>query len=50
MTKNMWFTQEILFETELFGKKYFWMKDVDGKIYLARAIETPEGILPDPLV
>ena len=37
MKKRMWFSQEILGETYLFGKEYFWMKDVDNTIYLARA-------------
>lgn len=37
MTKTYYFTQEVLFQTTLFGRDYFWMKDVDGKIYLAKA-------------
>ena len=43
MKKQMWFTQEILLETSLFGKDYFWMKDVDGHIYLARAVPNVTG-------
>jgi hypothetical protein len=35
--KQYWYTQEILFLTEHFGKKYFYMKDVDGHIYAVRA-------------
>lgn len=34
--KNMWFSQEVLFKTFLFGKEYFWMKDIDGTVYLAK--------------
>ena len=34
--KNMYLTQEILFETNLFGKEYFWMKDIDGTVYLVK--------------
>ena len=36
MPKTFYYSQEILFRTTLFGKDYYWMKDVDGKIYLAR--------------
>lgn len=39
MKKVMWFSQEVLNETYLFGKLYFWMKDVDGTIYLVRKDE-----------
>ncbi len=39
MNKTMYYTQEILFATKLFGKDYFWMKDVDGTIYLAKAVD-----------
>lgn len=35
MPKTFYYTQEILFRTILFGKEYYWMKDVDGTIYLA---------------
>ena len=35
--KQYWYTQEILFLTEHFGKPYFYMKDVDGHIYIAKA-------------
>lgn len=34
--KNYYMGQEVLFPTELFGKRYFWMKDGDGTIYLTR--------------
>lgn len=37
MPKTYYYTQEVLFQTELFGKTYFWMKDVDGTIWLAKA-------------
>lgn len=36
--------QKIRFTTELFGKAYFWMEDVDGTTYLAKIGE--DG-LPD---
>lgn len=45
--KNMYYTQEILFLTELFGKVYCWMKDTDGHIYLTKTKETKEGLVPD---
>ena len=44
MKKQMYYTQEILFQTNLFGKDYFWMKDVDGTIYLAKAVESVTGV------
>lgn len=47
MKKQLWFTQEVLFLTELFGKVYFWLRDVDGTIYLAKSKETDEGLVPD---
>lgn len=31
-----WKGQKVLFYTELFGKEYYWMQDIDGTIYLAR--------------
>lgn len=34
MPKVKYFSQEVLAKTELFGKEYYWMKDVDGTIYL----------------
>lgn len=34
--KQMYLTQEILFQTHLFGKDYVWMKDIDGTIYLTK--------------
>jgi len=37
--KNMYMGQEILFRTILFGKSYFWMKDGDGTIYLAKEVD-----------
>lgn len=33
--ENTYMGQKVLFETELFGKKYFWLQDNDGTIYLA---------------
>ena len=32
-----WLSQTVLFETFMFGKSYFWMQDVDGKIYLTKS-------------
>lgn len=37
--KVYWYTQEVLFETHLFGKPYYWLKDIDGHIYLAKQDE-----------
>lgn len=37
-----YFTQTVLFKTHLFGKNYFWMKDVDGQIYLTH--ENEDGL------
>lgn len=37
MKKQKYFSQTILFQTHLFGKEYFWMEDVDGTTYLAKA-------------
>jgi hypothetical protein len=37
--KVYWHTQEVLFQTHLFGKDYFWMKDGDGTVYLAKIDE-----------
>lgn len=46
--KQFYFTQEILFLTEHFGKQYFYMKDVDGHIYGVRARENDNGdLVPD---
>jgi len=45
--KNMYYTQEVLFLTELFGKVYFWMKDIDGHIYLTKSKEHKDGLVPD---
>jgi len=42
--KNLYMGQEVLFKTVLFDKEYFWMKDGDGVIYLAKVGE--DG-LPD---
>lgn len=39
MKKAKYFSQTILSEDFLFGKKYFWMQDVDGTIYLVRMDE-----------
>lgn len=36
MTKNVIMNQKVLFETELFGKRYFWMKDPTGVTYLVK--------------
>lgn len=36
MAKQYYMSQEVLFQTTLFGKQYFWMKDGDGVIYLAK--------------
>lgn len=36
MKKVIWHNQEVMFETVLFGKNYFWMKDTDGTTYLAK--------------
>jgi hypothetical protein len=35
--KQYWYTQEVLGLVEHFGKLYFYLKDVDGHIYLAKA-------------
>jgi hypothetical protein len=45
--KNMWMTQEVLFDTWLFGKHYVWMKDVDGTIWLAKLDEENNPVLTD---
>ena len=34
MNKQFIMGQEVLFKTELFGKFYAWMRDIDGTIYL----------------
>lgn len=39
MKKQKWWSQKILFMTEIVGKKYFWMEDVDGHIYIAKAVK-----------
>lgn len=44
MKKELYHGQEILFRTNLYGKDYFWMKDIEGTIYLVRMGE--DG-LPD---
>lgn len=31
-----WMNQRVEFLTMLFGKEYYWMRDGDGTIYLAR--------------
>ena len=46
MKKQKYFTQTILGDTVLFGKRYFWMQDVDGTIYLAKA-KKKEGLSVD---
>lgn len=43
MKKQKWFTQTILFQTNYFGKDYFMMQDVDGHIYLAKAVPNITG-------
>lgn len=45
--KVMYYTQEVLFHTEHYGKPYFWLKDVDGHVYMVRATETANGLVPD---
>lgn len=37
MPKVKYFSQEVLSKTFLFGKIYYWMKDVDGTIYLVKS-------------
>lgn len=37
--KEYWYSQEILGLTEHFGKLYFYLMDVDGLIYIAKAKE-----------
>jgi hypothetical protein len=39
MTKEKYFTQDIIGTTILFNKYYFWMRDVDKTIYLIKAKE-----------
>ena len=31
-----WMTQKVEFLTSLFDREYYWMRDVDGKVYLAK--------------
>jgi hypothetical protein len=49
MKKNTWMGQKVLFLTELFSKKYYWMQDGDGTIYLVKATfdEVSKQYLPD---
>lgn len=37
MAKQYWHSQEVLLLTEHFGKPYFYLKDGDGHIYIAKA-------------
>lgn len=37
MSKNIFMGQTILFETSLFGKAYFWMRDIDQTTYLVKS-------------
>jgi hypothetical protein len=48
MKKQKWFTQTILFYTSYFGKDYFMMQDVDGHIYLVKAVPNITGHSVDP--
>lgn len=41
--KQYWHNQEIIFLTEHFGKPYFYLKDGDGTIYIAKAKPVYEG-------
>jgi hypothetical protein len=34
--KGEWAGQAIEFKTELFGRDYYWMRDLDSTIYLAK--------------
>jgi hypothetical protein len=36
MAKTFWYNQQVLMETYLFGKSYYWMQDTEGTIYLAK--------------
>lgn len=47
--RQYWHTQEILFMTEHFGKYYFYLKDIDGHIYLAKAKPVYSGVSVDPV-
>lgn len=49
MKKVKYYTQTVLFQTNLFGKDYFWMQDVDGTIYLLKAKAGQDGksLVPD---
>ena len=33
---SRWHNQRVEFLTSLFGKEYYWMRDGDGTVYLAR--------------
>lgn len=45
--KQYWHTQEVLFLTEHFGKPYFYLKDIDGTIYIAKAKQVGDGYEPE---
>lgn len=48
MAKQYWHTQEILLFTELFGKPFFFLKDVDGHIYGRPAKPVYDGVSYNP--
>lgn len=43
---KFWNNQKILKETQLFDKRYLWLEDVDGTIYLARWHEDDDRVEP----
>lgn len=45
--KEFWMGQEIQYGTEMFGKPYVCLKDVDGTIYFLRLDENGQPILTD---
>ena len=50
--KQFWYSQEVLHFCEMFGKYYFFLKDVDGHIYgvKAKLVDSPADFAGNPKI